>query len=97
MDLNLVKIKYNISKGGGTYDLISTSTLSRANAYVVSSSNSSLSGTGISCYLPLINNTVLQTVVIKIPLLMFYIAYYGGGNDINIGISFDMCVNQMRT
>lgn len=86
------KDKIQYVKGGGTYDLISTSTLSRANAYVVSSSNSSLSGTGISCYLPLINNTVLQTVVIKIPLLMFYIAYYGGGKDINIGISFDMCV-----
>lgn len=79
-------------KNGSTYALLSTSTLSRANAYVLSSVYSSASGSGISFTLSGINNNILQTVAIKIPLLMFYIVYYGGGSDINIGISFDICV-----
>ena len=79
-------------KDGGVYDLLSTSTLSRSNTYVMSSNYSSVSGNGISCVLPAIDNGVLQSVTIKVPLLMFYITYYGGGSDINIGVSFDICV-----
>lgn len=89
---NFNKDSIQYKKNGSTYELLSTSTLSRANAYVLSSVYSSSSGSGISFTLSGINNNTLQTVAIKIPLLMFYIVYYGGGSDINIGISFDICV-----
>lgn len=87
------KDKIQYTKAGNTYDLLSTSTLSRANAYNLASSFSSSSGYWVSWNLPEVNNTVLQTVNIKVPLLMFYITYYSGAiSDINIGLSFDLCV-----
>ena len=92
------KIQYD--KNGSTYDLLSVATLSRANTYVLSSSYSDSSLSSISWSIPAIDNTNLQTVVIKIPLLMFSMTYYGGGSGVHIGLSFDICVKStenMRT